>query len=707
MKILKFDPKKSKAQAIVEFAIVLPVLLLVVYGLIEAGRLLFIYSSINNATRQASRYGSTSGVGPYGVARYLDCVGIRDAAQRVDFLNAFDDADIRITYDSGPGTDEIGNCNGATYAIDPGPQGRDPESEDRVVVTIDGNYNTIVPDIVPLLSRTVAGGDPISAESSRTLLLTISIPPPKVDTITEILSHLPNPSEVGQPVTVSVRVRPVSGTTIPSGRVNITGADVNCSITLLPDGTGNCVINFTTFSGSGDQETRTISAVYTGDDKHNPSGDNKSHTVEKVATEIDEIIVTPEPSLVGGTVTVSVKVISSNPWGGTPTGTVTITGGDGTDPTCSRVLSSGEMNCNINFSTTGNKTITVTYDGDTTHKGTSDTATHVVINPEDTVTRITSHLPNPSRIGETVTVTFAVTGSATPTGTVTITGQDQGCATPVTLSGGTGSCQVIFNSVGSRPLTATYTPDTPIFNGSQVTVSHPVELRPTSTTINTVAPDSPPPGTAIIVSVTVADLISASIIPTGTVVISSADVPTICTIALSAASGGTGSCTGTIGDSRTLTATYTPNDGIHASSAGTKTINQSRVEGCNTTNITVGLMEQTGGAMTMTISNSLATALQISNVTVQWNHDKGHQTGSDKTLILQSARLGSVFWTGNQIGPTYTIVPAAPTYIPSGVSTLVFNFHQVFDRWDNTESITINLSTPGCEGVILFQNQHD
>lgn len=118
-------------------------------------------------------------------------------------------------------------------------------------------------------------------------------------------------------------------------------------------------------------------------------------------------------------------------------------------------------------------------------------------------------------------------------------------------------------------------------------------------------------------------------------------------------------------------------------------------------------MEQTGGALTMTISNSLSTALQISNVTVQWNHDKGHQTGSDKTLILQSARLGSVFWTGNQIGPTYTITPAAPTYIPSGVSTLVFNFHQVFDRWDNTESITINLSTPGCEGVILFQNQHD
>jgi len=57
----------------VEFAIVLPILLLVVYGLIETGRLIFTIAFVNNATRQAARYGSTSGIGPNGVARYLDC----------------------------------------------------------------------------------------------------------------------------------------------------------------------------------------------------------------------------------------------------------------------------------------------------------------------------------------------------------------------------------------------------------------------------------------------------------------------------------------------------------------------------------------------------------------------------------------------------------------------------------------------------------
>jgi hypothetical protein len=109
----------------------------------------------------------------------------------------------------------------------------------------------------------------------------------------------------------------------------------------------------------------------------------------------------------------------------------------------------------------------------------------------------------------------------------------------------------------------------------------------------------------------------------------------------------------------------------------------------------------------MTINNTLADALQISNVTVTWNNDRGHKTGSDKSLILESASLTGTFWSGTNYGPTYTITPASATYIPaSTTSTISFTFHQTYDTWDNTESITINLSTPGCEGLVLYQNQH-
>ncbi len=124
----------------------------------------------------------------------------------------------------------------------------------------------------------------------------------------------------------------------------------------------------------------------------------------------------------------------------------------------------------------------------------------------------------------------------------------------------------------------------------------------------------------------------------------------------------------------------------------------------------------------MDITNSLSTALRISDVTVQWNNDKGHKDGGDKSLALQSASIGgATFWTTlispGEPGATYTIVPASATYIPaSTTSTISFSFDKSFDgalptkknqwTWDNTESITITLSTPGCVGVVLSEHEH-
>ena len=53
--------KKGFGQGMVEFALVLPLLLLLVYGVIEAGRLLFIYSAVFTSSREGARYGSASG----------------------------------------------------------------------------------------------------------------------------------------------------------------------------------------------------------------------------------------------------------------------------------------------------------------------------------------------------------------------------------------------------------------------------------------------------------------------------------------------------------------------------------------------------------------------------------------------------------------------------------------------------------------------
>ena len=98
MKSKMYLPKKNRAQAMVEFAIALPILLMLLYGILEAGRLLFLYSTVVTASRQAVRYGSATGVG-YGTASHAirTAPASARAANRADFLNAFDDSDIVIT----------------------------------------------------------------------------------------------------------------------------------------------------------------------------------------------------------------------------------------------------------------------------------------------------------------------------------------------------------------------------------------------------------------------------------------------------------------------------------------------------------------------------------------------------------------------------------------------------------------------------------
>ena len=50
---------QKKAQSMVEFAIVLPILLLLVFGIIEYGRLFFAWISVENVARVGARYAST------------------------------------------------------------------------------------------------------------------------------------------------------------------------------------------------------------------------------------------------------------------------------------------------------------------------------------------------------------------------------------------------------------------------------------------------------------------------------------------------------------------------------------------------------------------------------------------------------------------------------------------------------------------------
>src|SRR6266540_6021863 len=276
MRTNKFFAKKKPAQAMVEFAIALPVLLLLLYGILEAGRLLFLYSTVVTASRQAARYGSATGEGNNGVFRYQDCDGIRNAANAVGYLGRFDS--ISLFYDEGVTSanppvpiDRQSYCTGATDSSLNSDilQG----NRTRLVVTVTKQFQPIVPKLVPFVQRN------ITASSARTILYSVPIVVEqeqqewfKNPTTTEITLDDPDPSEIQQWVTVTVKV--TGGNPTPTGTVQITGADTNCETPALGgNGTASCQIKFDTAGA------KVITAFYPGDTNSLASSDVEDHTV--------------------------------------------------------------------------------------------------------------------------------------------------------------------------------------------------------------------------------------------------------------------------------------------------------------------------------------------------------------------------------------------------------------------------------------------
>ena len=162
----------ARAQAMVEFALALPIFLLVIYGLLEAGRAVFMYSAVTTASREAARYGAASGRNSAGHWQYQDCVAIRAAAKNAGFLlnipTSYNSSvmTIKYTLTTSPTTTTIIECtqNGVQTNIT-------PKTGDYVTVTVTQQFNPIV-KLVPFTSF------PMHGKSSRTLTGTIDLNPP-------------------------------------------------------------------------------------------------------------------------------------------------------------------------------------------------------------------------------------------------------------------------------------------------------------------------------------------------------------------------------------------------------------------------------------------------------------------------------------------------------------------------------------------------
>lgn len=147
----------SAGQGLVEFAIALPIVLTLIMGIVEFGRLMITHTAISSASREAARYGAAVGNDDLGILPpYEDCVGIRDSAKRVTraFL-AIEDAAINIQYDEGLGTAFYSNCSPPSDTVELG---------DRIVVSITTTYEPLIPlgfgnfEVTSVTKRSIAKG---------------------------------------------------------------------------------------------------------------------------------------------------------------------------------------------------------------------------------------------------------------------------------------------------------------------------------------------------------------------------------------------------------------------------------------------------------------------------------------------------------------------------------------------------------------------
>ena len=105
--------KKQSGQSLLEFAIILPLLLLLVMGVFDLGRGIYYFSAIHNAAREGARYGAVN---------HCDVAGIQNQAKKMadlgDGLVVKEPQQVYV-----PGTDKV----------------------DFVLVTVEYNFETVTP----------------------------------------------------------------------------------------------------------------------------------------------------------------------------------------------------------------------------------------------------------------------------------------------------------------------------------------------------------------------------------------------------------------------------------------------------------------------------------------------------------------------------------------------------------------------------------
>ncbi|NWJ47138.1 MAG: Ig-like domain repeat protein, partial [Chloroflexi bacterium] len=317
----------------------------------------------------------------------------------------------------------------------------------------------------------------------------------------------PNPSVMGQAISMTAKVTGDDGGK-PTGDVGFMWSDGS---TANIAGYSPLVDGVATYSLTGlPVGTYQLWASYLGNTHYADStSSDVSQIISNKLTSVTTLTSSSNPSTLGQSVIFTATVTSSN---GIPTGTVQFKVDGVNQGGTVNVAQEGKGSLAVPDLSVGTHLIMAEYSGDATYQASSTTFTQTVNKLENILTLVSS--PNPSTVGQAVTLTATVT-PATATGSITFKDGGSDLQT-VALSGGVASFTTSSLGVGSHTLTASYGGDSnynPSLSSAQtLTVVNPPNPVPVITSVSPISTTVQAVTTQITVTVTGSGFIPGSVI---------------------------------------------------------------------------------------------------------------------------------------------------------------------------------------------------
>jgi Flp pilus assembly protein TadG len=157
--------RRDRGGTLVEFAVVAPLLFLLLFGVIEFARVGHGFSTVWTAAREGARYATTVGDDDSdGLPNYLDCDSIKEAALDKVVGMSVGAGDVNIVFYDLTGA-AAADCDSATPLPAPSPSGStDIDSGFTIEVEVVSEFNAIVP-----LTSSFLDGIDLSSRQTRSI----------------------------------------------------------------------------------------------------------------------------------------------------------------------------------------------------------------------------------------------------------------------------------------------------------------------------------------------------------------------------------------------------------------------------------------------------------------------------------------------------------------------------------------------------------